>query len=312
MTVLKLKSAVKDYLWGGRRLSEAYGVNQEGIIAESWVVSCHPDGPSTIIESEYEGMSLISYIDLKGKHILGSRGIKYDKFPILCKLLDAQNDLSIQVHPNNEYALRVEHEFGKNEMWLVLEAKPGSRIYYGVKEPMNKQQFKSHIEDSTIMNQLNAVYAQPYDVFYIPAGTIHALGKGFVVAEIQQSSNSTYRIYDYDRVGPDGKKRELHIEKSVEVSNLEPSPKQKPLHWEGNIANLIQNEFFQNQLVRNVESTTYKTSLESFQALVVTKGKGKLKNKEYRYDMNQGDGFFVEAGSEFIVDGQVEFIIAQV
>lgn len=312
MSVIKLKPATKDYLWGGTKLKEHYNIEGEGIIAEAWVVSAHPDGLSVVESGEYQGLTLVEYIARKGKEVLGTKGQTYEQFPILVKLLDAEGELSVQVHPDDEYGLRHEGEYGKNEMWLILDSKPGSTIYHGVKEKITKEEFRTAIEDGTLLDKLNEVEVKPYDLYNIPAGTIHALRPGSVMAEIQQSSNSTYRIYDYDRVGADGKKRDLHIDKAVDVSILEPNYEDNNLKWQNNEASLVQNEFFNNKIVRVTDTTQLSAGPVSFQAIVVTDGQGTITCGNESIDIIKGNGLFVDANTEYQVNGQVELVLAEV
>ena len=151
--------------------------------------------------------------------LLGTHCEKFSEFPVLAKLIDAKKDLSIQVHPSNEYALEHEHQYGKTEMWYVLEAEPGASLYYGFTHEISKEEFERRIQDNTLTDVLNAVPVHKGDCFFIPSGTLHAIRKGIVVAEIQQNSNVTYRIYDYGRLGADGKPRQLHIPQALDVTS---------------------------------------------------------------------------------------------
>ncbi len=311
MAILKLKPALKHYLWGGKKLIESYGINSDQKVAEAWVVSCHPDGPSKIESGPFENMTLTEYIEKQGSDILGTHGKSYESFPILVKLLDANLDLSIQVHPNDEYALEVEGEYGKNEMWLILESEPGSIIYYGVNQDLTKDEFKASIENQTILEKLRKVETKPYDFFYMPTGTIHALGKGNVIVEVQQSSNSTYRIYDFDRRDSEGNLRELHIDKAVAVSTLSPMA-YEPIEIKEEVTPLIHNQYFKTQLVKLNKLTSFEASELSFQALVVLKGEGMIRDQDQEYKLKPGDGFFVEANSQYEIDGNLELLIAEV
>ncbi|NLC05350.1 MAG: class I mannose-6-phosphate isomerase [Erysipelothrix sp.] len=312
MSVIKLTPAIKDYLWGGNKLKERYGAKSDGIVAEMWAISCHPDGPSLIEKGEYQGKTLSEYIESKGREILGTRGMKFEQFPILVKLLDANKDLSIQVHPDDKYGLRVENEYGKNEMWLVLEAEPGALIYHGVKEAMTKGEFRQAIDNSIIVEKLNAVETKPYDFFNIPAGTIHALGKGNVIAEVQQSSNSTYRIYDFDRKDAEGNHRELHIDKATDVSDLSPIITDRIFDWRQDKIGLVDNEFFKTTYYRILEYKEMKATSESFQGLLVIKGEGTLSDGNNDYKISAGNGLFVESNTRYYVSGDVELLIIEV
>lgn len=311
MAVLKLKPYLKHYLWGGRKLIDRYGIESDQMVAEAWVVSCHPEGPSQIDQGNYQGMTLIDYIQLKGSKILGTRGQDYTNFPILIKLLDANMDLSIQVHPDDDYALKVENEYGKNELWLILESENDSYIYYGVKEKLSTAQFQTIIQESKILDHLKQVFTQPYDYFYIPAGTIHALGKGNVIAEVQQSSNSTYRIYDFNRKDAKGNLRDLHLDKALDVSNLEPNVDldKKAI---SNHTVLSDTQYFRTVLRKIDGSVSLQSSNDSFQALLIIKGTGRLNDATSQYTLQPGDGLFVEANTHYSVEGTLELLITEV
>ena len=218
-----LKPAIKDYIWGGTKLREEFGrKSSKERLAESWELSCHPDGESIIASGEYMGMKLSEFIRLHPEAV-GRDFSSDDKFPILVKLIDAKDDLSIQVHPDNEYAAVHENDSGKTEMWYIIEADEGAELVYGFREELTKEQFRNAVENNTIMDKVKRVAVKAGDVFLIQPGTLHAIGKGILLAEIQQSSNVTYRVYDYGRLGIDGKPRELHIEKALDVTNTQPS-----------------------------------------------------------------------------------------
>ena len=223
MSILKLIAPCKDYLWGGNRLREEYGKKMNSDkIAESWELSCHKDGQSVIEGGEFDGKTLSEYIDAKGKRVLGTNCERFEYFPILIKLIDAKDNLSVQVHPSNEYALRVEGEYGKTEMWYIVDCNEGAELLYGFKHEIGEEEFADRIKNNTLLEVTNNVPVHKGDVFFIESGTLHAIGKGILIAEIQQNSNTTYRIYDYGRVGADGKPRQLHIDKAVEVTDRIP------------------------------------------------------------------------------------------
>lgn len=213
MAILKLKAPCKDYIWGGNRLREEYGKELDSDkIAESWELSCHKDGQSMIVGGEFDGKTLSDYIEAKGKSaVLGKNCDRFEYFPVLIKLIDAKDNLSVQVHPSNDYALRVEGEYGKTEMWYIVDCDPGAELLYGFKHEISKEEFAERIANNTLLEVTNNVPVHKGDVFFIESGTLHAIGKGILIAEIQQNSNTTYRIYDYGRVGKDGKPRELHV-----------------------------------------------------------------------------------------------------
>ena len=219
MEPLRLNSPLKDYIWGGTRLKTEFGKSTSlERVAESWELSCHKDGPSLIENGDFAGKTLPEYIKIQGKSVLGTNCEKFDYFPILIKLIDAQDNLSVQVHPDNNYALRVEGEYGKTEMWYIVDCAEGASLIYGFDHEISAEEFARRIQDNTLLNVCNIVPVKKGDVFFIEAGTIHAIGKGILIAEIQQNSNTTYRVYDYGRVGADGNPRQLHIEKAKEVT----------------------------------------------------------------------------------------------
>ncbi len=210
-------------IWGGTRLCPFKGLEPiEEPIGESWEVSCIPESTNIIANGEYAGMDLASLIERFPEEILGKTVNKEYKgqFPLLVKFIDAQQDLSILVHPDDEMAQREHGKRGKSEMWYIMDATPGSYIYVGFKKQVTPEEYKQHIEDGTITSILAKHEVHPGDAFYIPAGRVHAIGAGILLAEVQQSSDVTYRIYDYERLGLEGKPRELHTELAAQALNF--------------------------------------------------------------------------------------------
>ena len=270
METIKLTPACKDYLWGGEKLRQDYGIqSQLHPLAEAWVLSCHPDGPSVVATGPLAGKTLPEYIQEKGPGCLGADCEKFTDFPILAKFIDAKGDLSIQVHPSNEYALAHEHQFGKTEMWYVLDCEPGATLYYGFQHQISREEFQQRIQDNTLTEVLNAVPVEKGDLFFIPAGTLHAIRKGIVVAEIQQNSNVTYRIYDYGRVGADGKPRQLHIQQALEVTQRTPPQPDPDFH-----GHLAQCPYFTVDVMEG--RFTLDCGPESFVSVLVLEGTGAL------------------------------------
>ena len=233
--ICKLTPALKDYVWGGRQMAERYRFRTDlDRIAEAWVFSCHKDGASRVSSGPLAGKTLPEALDCWGPAALGSRAAAFPFFPILIKLIDAQGSLSVQVHPDDKYALRVEQEYGKTEMWLVLDAEPGAFLYYGFNRETNRAEVEQHIQNNTLTDLLAKVPVKAGDVFFIEAGTIHAIGAGLLIAEIQQNSNSTYRVYDFGRLGADGQPRPLHVDKALDV--LQYGPARPPAQPDGLLA----------------------------------------------------------------------------
>lgn len=313
MAILKLAPCYKDYLWGGRRLIDEYGKKFDGdVLAESWELACHKDGNSIILNDEYKGMTLAEYIEKKGKGILGKNCEGVEEFPILIKLIDAKDHLSIQVHPDDEYARKVENQYGKTEVWYVLDCKPNSYLYYGFNKDISKKEVRDRIENDTILEVLNKVEVKKGDVLFIKPGTIHAIGKDILVAEIQQNSNVTYRVYDYARVGKDGKKRELHIDKAVEV--LDYSVVDKKLNT---MTEQVRCKYFTVDYLQVDENTntifTGKTEEDSFVSILVLNGSGTIRSNDEEFEFKKGDSFFVEANSgTYVISGDGEMLLTKI
>ena len=222
---VKLSPAFKDYLWGGERLKTEFNKNTDMTpLAESWELSAHKDGQSIVAEGDYKGMTLTAYLETLGKEALGTACEKYDYFPLLIKLIDAKGDLSVQVHPSDEYALEHEGEYGKTEMWYILDCEEGAALYYGFTKDTTIEEYEAAIKEGRLTDILNRVPVKRGDVFFIPAGTVHAIGAGILICEIQQNSNTTYRVYDNNRRDKNGNLRPHHVEKALAVSDLKKSP----------------------------------------------------------------------------------------
>lgn len=291
METIKLTPACKDYLWGGEKLRQDYGIqSQLHPLAEAWVLSCHPDGPSVVATGPLAGKTLPEYIQEKGPGCLGAGCEKFTDFPILAKFIDAKGDLSIQVHPSNEYALAHEHQFGKTEMWYVLDCEPGATLYYGFQHQISREEFQQRIPNNTLTEVLNAVPVEKGDLFFIPAGTLHAIRKGIVVAEIQQNSNVTYRIYDYGRVGADGKPRQLHIQQALEVTQRTPPQPDPDFH-----GHLAQCPYFTVDVMEG--RFTLDCGPESFVSVLVLEGTGALWEGDESMSLRKGESLFIPAGA---------------
>lgn len=220
MFPFKLQPAFKDYIWGGDKLKKFYNKNTDmETVAESWELSSHPDGMGVIASGEFFGMEFGDFIKKYPNSVYQGFDSKTD-FPVLIKFIDAKENLSVQVHPGDEFARIYENGQGKTEMWYVLDCEPGAFLYFGFRYAILPEEFERRIQQKNITDVLRKIYVKKGDVFFIESGTIHAIGKGIVIAEVQQNSNTTYRVYDYGRIGKDGKQRELHIKKAKMVTKL--------------------------------------------------------------------------------------------
>lgn len=317
MKPIKLLPAFKDYLWGGTKLKTDFGKKSDlDIVAESWELSTHKDGQSVVAAGPDAGLTLSEYIDKHGEGILGSNAQKFDYFPILIKLIDAKDNLSIQVHPSDDYALKNEGEYGKTEMWYVLDANEGASLYYGFKSEITKDEFEERINNNTLLDVLNKVEVHKGDMFFIESGTVHAIGKGIVICEIQQNSNTTYRVYDYDRRDANGNPRELHVKKAIDVSNLAPAAQNRSasetVEHEGfSVTRLAECKYFTVDKVEVDSKADLTVSTDSFKSIIVTDGSGVLTFDGESVDINKGDSIFIPAqDAEYSVSGKCELIIS--
>ena len=320
MEPMKLKAPLKDYLWGGHRLKKEFGKKTTlEKVAESWELSCHKDGLSVIDGGEYAGLTLQEYADKMEKAVFGTHCEAFEEFPLLIKLIDAEQNLSVQVHPSNEYALAVEGEYGKTEMWYVVDAKEGASLIYGLNRTVGKEEFAARIRDNTLLEICNFVPVKKGDVFFIEAGTLHAIGAGILIAEIQQNSNSTYRVYDYGRVGADGKPRQLHVEKALDVTRLAPAervpgPASAP-RSEGDLTRTLLGtcEYFTASLLELDGLAEDCVGTESFHSLLVLEGSGELCWSGGCLALQKGGSFFLPAGfGAYTLKGKLELVQSMV
>ena len=280
MAILKLKAPCKDYIWGGNRLREEYGKQLDSDrIAESWELSCHKDGQSVITGGEFDGKTLSDYIAAKGKGVLGKNCGRFEYFPVLIKLIDAKDNLSVQVHPSNEYALRVEGEYGKTEMWYVVDADKGARLRSGFAKQVTPAQYEASVEDNTITDILAEYEIHPGDLFFLPAGRVHSIGAGAFIAEIQQTSDITYRIYDFNRRDADGNTRELHTEQAkgaIDYTVL-PDYRTKYEQVQDRETELVSCPYFTTSLCDLTAPLTLDyAALDSFVVVICVEGKGMI------------------------------------
>jgi mannose-6-phosphate isomerase len=313
MALLKLKPTFKDYLWGGHRLVDDYQKEYDGdILAESWELSCHPDGPCYITNGAHSGKTLRQFIESEGKAVLGTNCERFEDFPILAKFIDARDSLSIQVHPDDAYALKYEGQYGKTEMWYVMDCEPGAYLYYGFNREVSEEEFAERIQNETLEEVLNKVDVHKGDVLFIEARTLHAICKGILIAEIQQNSNLTYRIYDYGRVGADGKKRELHVDKALKVTDR--FPVIKNLGAYPHVADCeyftVDKLYLDGSVLGGVKGTV---DASSFVSILFMEGEGQISCNGEVLSFRKGDSFLLTANSgDYEVIGKCEALVTRI
>ena len=315
-----LRPSGKDYLWGGRRLNDEFEKQIDLCpLAETWECSTHSDGPSYVIGGSFDGATLETVITDHPDY-LGIRHKGAKTLPILIKFIDAKENLSVQVHPTDTFAKEQESgQLGKTEMWYVLDAQKDAKLVYGLRRDSSSEELQKAIANGTIMKLLQKVPVKKGDLFFIEAGTIHAICAGTLVAEIQENSNLTYRLYDYDRTGIDGKKRELHIEKALQVANLKSStePKQplRVLRYRKGMASelLCRCKYFEvYRMIINTERRQivhYRADEISFRVLLCVNGCGIIRFENEEIIFYKGDCIFVPADSVTLsIHGQAQFL----
>jgi mannose-6-phosphate isomerase len=316
-----LKPSAKDYLWGGNRLNDDFNKQIDmSPLAETWECSTHPDGPSYVASGKYKGKSLIEILK-KYPEYLGTHPRTDGELPILVKFIDAKKDLSIQVHPSDEYANEYENgQLGKTEMWYVLDATKKATLVHGFNCDMTKDVVKKAIENDTIEKYLNKVSVHKDDLFFIDAGTVHAIGAGTLIAEIQENSNLTYRLYDYNRVDKNGNLRELHLDKALNVMNFKPSKDVKQPMRVHNYKNgysselLCRCKYFEVHKQKiNTENCkgmySFQTKSNSFHILLCINGCGTIISNNEILHFFKGDCIFVPANSvELKIHGMADLL----
>ena len=297
--IYKITPEIKEYIWAGKKLKNKYNKNTDlEKISETWEFSINESGLSQI-----GTQTLKEYMQ---NNPIG-KNLKYEDVKLLIKLIDSASDLSIQVHPSDEYALKKYNKLGKTEMWYIIEAEKDAYLYLGFNDNYDKDTVLEHLKNGTITDLLNKIYVKPGDFFKIPSGTIHAIGKGITLYEIQENSDLTFRLYDYDRVDSNGNKRELHIDESIEVLNYN----KYDLSYlnEKNESRIVTvNEYFELLKFFCKKSFTIKTNESSFSILTIIKGNPIINNQAF----NLGDSIYVDPNETLKVDGDSEILLARI
>lgn len=318
MYPLLLKPPVKDYLWGGTKLKTEYKYETDKQkAAEAWVLSCHKDGADIVVNGELAGKTLPQVLKLWGNKAIGKNAAAFPYFPLLIKLIDAKDRLSVQVHPDDEYALKNEGEYGKTEMWYVVDCDEGAELIYGFNREVSKEEFERRIKDNTLPEICNYVPVHKGDVFFIAAGTLHAIGAGILIAEVQQNSNTTYRVSDYGRLGADGKPRQLHIEKALDVTKRERPQipygnigKQEVKPY-GTVRELAKCNLFTASVLK-LNGKTVINREDSFTSVLVLDGEITVKWENGEIKASKGGSVFVPAECLTELSGEAELLISRV
>ena len=317
--LLFLKPIFKEAVWGGSRLKDQFGYEiPSDHTGECWAISAHENGDCEVAEGEYKGQRL-SVLWAEHPELFGNEdGCLGDRFPLLIKIIDAKDDLSIQVHPDDAYAREHEGDNGKTEMWYVVDADEGAHLIYGFQHKVTEEILRKAVETGTLDKHLQKVEVHKGDTYFVPAGTVHGIGKGILVAEIQESSNVTYRVYDYDRVDKNGKKRELHFDKAVQVMdmNVEPDVNQKPRmvkYYSGCSRELLcRCKYFETERIQVTKGFAFSVMDASFQVLMCLDGYGEVQTMDAEQKpmrFSKGETLFLPAGlGRCLVVGDAELI----
>lgn len=310
MEPIFFKPAYKSVIWGGNNISKIFKRNIVGDnIGESWEISAHPNGLSMI---DSKGESEESLLDMfndktKRKEIFGKHCESLEKFPILAKFIDASRSLSIQVHPNNEYAEKVEHDSGKNEVWYIMDCKDDAKIVYGFKDGVTNANLKEAVDN--IEDNVNYVNVHKGDFISIPSGTIHAILDGIMLCEVQQTSDITYRIYDWNRLDKDGKPRQLHKQKALDVINLNNHNEIYNYNDINSNTSIYKSDIFNIDIIKVQGNVTGKSNEDSFYAYIVLEGSGAIGTGNFVRSLEKGSTFLIPATlGEYKISGDVKLM----
>lgn len=304
MKPFRLKPVFKNYLWGGEKLISSWGKNSDlKPLAESWELAAHKDGDNLILDGELKNKTLSEAVKIYPEIV--SPDFKSENiFPLMVKLIDSAKPLSIQVHPDDIYAEKNENSKGKTELWHILESEEDAFLYLGFNREVTRCEFEKAIKENTLLKILKKIKVHKGDSFFIPAGTIHSIGAGITLAEIQENSNITYRVYDYGRVGADGKPRELHTKKALEVANTYPACLEIPGASKDFIVNCKE---FKVKKIKSEGLYKIEKNIESFRFLLCISGGF----RSGEFELSKGGNIFIPADFEedFYINGIGEFLM---
>lgn len=306
---LRFQPICQERIWGGSGLREEFGralPNEK--IGESWEITCRAEAESRVATGPLQGKALGELCTIYGAALLGEKIVKGNSFPLLLKILDAQDVLSVQVHPDDQFAALHEGGAGKSEVWYILKAQPGAKIIYGLRPGITQQDLMTALKQGDLTACLHEVAVRPGEIYPIPPGLVHALGKGIIVVELQQNSDLTYRVYDWQRVDQHGKARPLQIEKALQVIDYGLVPP-GPLHPEGN-GLIFTNEHFSLAYHRVTAETSMAQPPEAFTLLTVVAGCGELWHQGKTYSLQYGDSYLLPAClGQYILRGEMKLLM---
>lgn len=300
MSAIKLEPVVKSYIWGGNYFQKFNKGNNAEIISELWELSIREGNSSVVASGKNKGKLLI---DVVTNDDIGPIADDFPYFPLLVKLIDAKDNLSVQVHPSDEYALKNENSFGKSEMWHILGADEGCGLYVGLNDNYSKEEIQKKLEDGSILEALNFFKVKPGDTFIINPGTIHAIGKGVRLIEIQQNSDLTYRLYDYNRVDKNGNPRDLHIEKALKVIDYKKYVPEKT-----GTEVLADNQYFTVETYEINGEKEISADKGSFITFTIVEGSAVVDEEK----CNVYDTLFLPYGKKSVVKGTCKIVLSHI
>lgn len=317
---LKLSYIPKTAIWGGTRLAREWGKQSaDKAIAETWELSVRSREMAMIQNGDAKGLSLAEYFSVCGADCVSPEYRLEDRFPLLIKFIDAEDRLSVQVHPDDDYASRVEHDSGKTEMWYIVDADEGASIVYDLCDGVDRAAFSQAVRDKKTDTVLRFCPVTPGESYFIPAGMVHAIGKGILIAEIQQNSDLTYRIYDYERRQPDGTLRVLHTEKAMDVVRSFTKEEVDAIRFsngktdETTLANSAYFRVHRYAVGSSDETWHGCVGAESFAALLCIAGEGYILYEGEKYPMQKGDSYFLPAGmGDYAVSGELSWLTSEI
>ena len=312
MNIIFMEPVYKDYIWGGEKLKKEFNKNTPfERTAESWEISSNKNGMCKIRNEEYKGKTLNELFGNKKikEEIFGKKCKELNEFPLLIKFIDAKDNLSIQVHPDDEYARKIGLESGKTEMWYIMECEENGKLIGGLNSKLTKSELQDVIENDKIKDYLNYINIKQGDSIYIPAGTVHAILRNTLICEIQQNSDTTYRVYDWDRKDKNGKGRQLHKKEAIETIKPEKVPNIIHSEEDLQIQKIAKSEFFEVEKINCNKIFEDTSCSDTFFTINVIDGEGAIETDTNKYDINKGDSFLIPATlGKYKVTGKIKLL----